>query len=216
MSSLIFPFMNMLEFTDIIGTIAFALSGFMVATKDRLDLLGISIATFMTALGGGIVRDTIAGRIPYAFSEPHPTLLVMFVLIISIIFKFHKKSKIINNMYFIISDSIGLISFSITGALVGLLAEYNLFGVIILAFSTAVGGGLMRDTLLNRIPVILTSELYGTVAIIIGVVIYLLDRNNLVNEISLIILFICGLSLRLLAYYKRWHLPKLSHEDQSL
>lgn len=205
----------MLEFTDIIGTVAFALSGFMVATKDRLDLLGIGISSFMTALGGGILRDTIAGRTPYSFSEPQPTLLVLFVLIFSILFKLYKKSRIINNIYFIISDSIGLVSFSITGALVGLIADFNLFGVIILAFFTAVGGGLIRDTLLNRVPVILTSELYGTVAIIIGASVFVLDRYDFINELSIIVLFLSGLSLRLLAYHKRWHLPILSHDEHN-
>ena len=122
--------MNTLEIADIVGTIAFTLSGFMVATKDRLDLLGIMIASLLTALGGGILRDTIAGRTPYAFTNLLPTILVLSVIIISIVFKFHNKSKIINNFYFIISDSIGLVSFSITGALVGVMVDFNIFGVV--------------------------------------------------------------------------------------
>jgi len=198
-----------LEIADIVGTIAFALSGFMVATRDRLDLLGIFIASFLTALGGGIVRDTIADRIPFVFSHLLPTSLVIGVIFFAIIFKLYKKNEIENTMYFIISDSIGLISFSITGALVGLMVDFNIFGVVMLALVTAVGGGIMRDILLNRVPVVLTSELYGTISIITAIVIFLLNRINQINNISLLLVFIIGLSFRLIAYYKKWHLPKL-------
>lgn len=201
--------MSTLEVADIVGTIAFALSGFMVATKDRLDLLGILIASFLTALGGGILRDAVADRTPYAFSNLLPTILVLSVIIISIIFKFYKKSQIVNNTYFVISDSIGLVSFSITGALVGLMANFNISGVVLLAFATAAGGGIMRDSLLNRVPVVLTSELYGTIAILIGIAIYILNIMDKLSEVTLLILFALALTLRLIAYYKRWHLPKL-------
>lgn len=206
--------MNTLEIADIVGTIAFTLSGFMVATKDRLDLLGIMIASFLTALGGGILRDTIADRTPYAFTNLLPTVLVLSVIIISVVFKFYKKSRIVNNFYFIISDSIGLVSFSITGALVGLMVDFNIFGVVLLAFSTAVGGGIMRDSILKRVPIVLVSELYGTVAILIGVTINILDYYNSISEVNLLIVFITGLLLRLVAYYKKWHLPKLGTKQE--
>ena len=201
--------MIVLEIADFVGTVAFALSGFLVATRDKLDLLGIFIASFLTALGGGIVRDTIANKIPYAFSHHLPTVLVIFVLVFAIIFKLHKKNKFENKTYFILSDSIGLISFSITGALVAIMADFNIFGVIILSLTTAVGGGIMRDVLLNRIPIVLTSELYGTISIVIGCLIFLLDFINQLNTITIFILFIFTLIFRLIAYYKKWHLPKI-------
>jgi len=198
-----------LEIADIVGTIAFALSGFMVATRDRLDLLGIFIASFLTALGGGILRDTVADRTPFAFSHHTPTLLVILVILIAVVFKFYKKNRIENTKIFVISDSIGLVSFSITGALVGLMVDFNVFGVVMLALSTAVGGGIMRDMLLNRVPVVLTSELYGTIAIVIGFVIYILDILNEIHNRSLLLVFGVGLLIRLVAYYRKWSLPKL-------
>lgn len=198
-----------LEIADFVGTIAFGLSGFLVATRDRLDLLGIFIASFLTALGGGILRDTVADRTPYAFSHLLPTILVIFVIIFAIIFRLHKKSELENKTYFVISDSIGLISFSITGALVGLMADFNVFGIVMLSLSTAVGGGIMRDVLLNRVPVVLTSELYGTISIIVGVLVFILDKLEQINNTSLLFVFFLGLSFRLVAYYKKWHLPKI-------
>lgn len=174
-----------------------------------MDLLGIFIASFLTALGGGILRDTVADRVPYAFSHLTPIILVILVILFSIAFKLHNKSKIESTTYFVISDSIGLVSFSITGALVGLMVDFNIFGVVMLSLSTAVGGGIMRDMLLNRVPVVLISELYGSVSILIGIVIFVLNFYLMIDYISLLLVFFGGLVLRLVAYYKKWHLPKL-------
>ena len=68
----------------------------------------------------------------------------------------------------------------------------------------------MRDILLNKVPVVLTSELYGTIAIIVGIAIFLLDKSGLMSNLSLLLLFFIGLFFRLIAYYNRWHLPKIN------
>ncbi|MDX1808351.1 MAG: trimeric intracellular cation channel family protein [Sulfurospirillaceae bacterium] len=199
----------LLDTADFIGIVSFALSGFYVATRDRLDLLGIFIASFLTALGGGIIRDVIATREPFAFISFYPATIVLVVLFVSITFKFHKRDKIENSKYLVLSDSIGLISFSISGSLVGIHSDFNFFGVAILSVITATGGGVMRDMLLNKIPFLLVSELYGTVALLISLAIYTLNIFNCINIFSLTIVFILGLLLRLIAYNKKWHLPHL-------
>ncbi|MDD3324979.1 MAG: TRIC cation channel family protein [Sulfurospirillaceae bacterium] len=198
-----------LETAEIIGTIAFALSGFYVAVKDRLDLLGVFIASFLTALGGGIVRDTIASRAPYTFTHLLPSILVIGVLVLSIFLKLHKKDEIEKKFYFIVSDTLGLVSFSISGALVGLHVGFNFFGVILLALLTAVGGGVMRDILLNRVPILLTSEFYGTVSLLIGAILFALNKMNIDGFLPLSVVFVFGVAIRLIAYYKSWHLPKI-------
>ncbi|MDD3343192.1 MAG: TRIC cation channel family protein [Sulfurospirillaceae bacterium] len=198
-----------LEYAEIIGTLAFALSGFYVAIKDRLDLLGIFIASFLTALGGGIVRDTIAGRAPYTFTHIIPSLLVIAVLVFSIALRLHHKNEIEKKFYFIISDTLGLVSFSISGALVGLQSDFNFFGVILLALLTAVGGGVMRDILLNRVPILLTSEFYGTVSLLVGTILFVLHQWDMVGLLPLSLVFIGGVIIRLVAYYKQWQLPKI-------
>ena len=78
-----------------------------------------------------------------------------------------------------------------------------------LAFLTAVGGGTIRDILINRVPSILVSEFYATVALIIASIIYVLELLHLRSLPILTIVFIFGVALRLLAYYRNWHLPKL-------
>ncbi|MBP1679679.1 MAG: putative rane protein [Proteobacteria bacterium] len=194
---------------EIIGTVAFALSGFYVAVKEKLDLLGVFIASFLTALGGGLVRDMLSDRPPYTFTHLMPTFLVLGVIIFSILFKLHQKDEIEKKFYFIISDTLGLVSFSISGALIGLQAGFNFFGVILLALITAVGGGVVRDILLNRVPLLLTSEFYGTVSLLVGAILFVFAQFDISGYVPLMVVFAFGVALRLLAYYKQWNLPKI-------
>jgi uncharacterized membrane protein YeiH len=197
----------MFEIAEYIGIIAFAMSGFFIATRNKLDFLGVLISVFLTALGGGIIRDVIVGKTPYTFSHNTPALIIVAVMILLVVFKFHKKESIENKVFFILSDSIGLISFSITGALIALEHDLNLTGVLALSFITAVGGGIMRDVIINEIPFVLKTGFYGTIALLIGLIIYFLNSFDLMNIVSLFILFISGIILRLIAYYKKWAIP---------
>jgi uncharacterized membrane protein YeiH len=201
--------MSALEIADIIGVISFALSGFLIAVHYKLDILGIFISSFLTALGGGIIRDTIANKTPYVFDANLPIILVIATLIFSLIFKLHKITNFEGKTAFIISDAIGLSSFAITGSLIALESNFNFLGVLMLAFLTAVGGGTLRDILINKVPSILVSEFYGTVAIIVGLVTYILHVLHQINLFTLTLLFAFGVSLRLLAYYRKWNLPVL-------
>ncbi|MBP7748527.1 MAG: trimeric intracellular cation channel family protein [Aliarcobacter sp.] len=204
--------MSALEIADIIGVICFALSGFLIAVHYKLDILGVFISSFLTALGGGMIRDVLADKTPYVFSSNLPVILVVATVVIALLFKLHKIDDLEGKTTFIISDAIGLVSFSITGSIVAIQNEFNFLGVLILAFLTAVGGGTIRDILINRVPSILVSEFYATVALIIASAMFVLEIFELRNIFSIMIVFICGVILRLLAYYKKWHLPTLSKE----
>ena len=204
--------MSALEIADIIGIICFALSGFLISVHYKLDILGVFIASFLTALGGGMIRDVLADKTPYVFSSNVPVILVVATVVIALLFKLHKIDDLEGKTTFIISDAIGLVSFSITGSIVAIQNEFNFLGVLILAFLTAVGGGTIRDILINRVPSILVSEFYATVALIIASAMFVLEIFELRNIFSIMIVFICGVILRLLAYYKKWHLPTLSKE----
>ncbi|MFT5659712.1 MAG: putative membrane protein YeiH [Sulfurimonas sp.] len=197
----------MFEVTDLIGMIAFAMSGFFVAAKSKLDLLGALISTFLTALGGGIMRDIALDRTPYTFSHHYPGIVVLSVFILMILFKLHRRESIENKPSFILSDSIGLISFSISGALIAIEGSFNLTGVIAMTFLTAVGGGIMRDIIINEVPFVLKTGFYGTVAIMIAVVLYFLDMYNLISVYTISGLFLSSLLLRLLAYKHHWAIP---------
>ena len=204
--------MTALEIADIIGIICFALSGFLIAVHYKLDILGVFISSFLTALGGGMIRDVLADRTPYVFTTNLPVILVVTTVVIALLFKLHKIDDLEGKTAFIISDAVGLVSFSITGSIVAIQNEFNFLGVLILAFLTAVGGGTIRDILINRVPSILVSEFYATVALIIATIIFVLELLHLRNLPVLTVVFIFGVALRLLAYYRNWHLPTLSKE----
>ena len=204
--------MSALEIADIIGVICFALSGFLIAVHYKLDILGVFISSFLTALGGGMIRDVLADKTPYVFTNNLPVVLVVATVLIALLFKLHKIDDLEGKTAFIISDAVGLVSFSITGSIVAIQNDFNFLGVLILAFLTAVGGGTIRDILINRVPSILVSEFYATVALIVASIIFVLELLHLRSLPTLTLVFIFGVVLRILAYYKKWHLPTLSKE----
>jgi len=197
----------MFEYTEYIGIIAFAMSGFFVAVRSRLDFLGVLVSVFLTAFGGGIIRDVLADRTPYAFSSDLPGAVVLGVMTVMLLLRFHKRDTIENRPLFILSDSIGLISFSITGALIALDTGLNFTGVLVLSFITAVGGGITRDVIINEVPFVFKTGFYGTVSLLVGMGIYLLSLAEVVNHYTIASLFIAGVLLRLVAYYRDWSIP---------
>jgi len=197
----------MFELAEYIGIVAFAMSGFFVAARNKLDLLGALISTFLTALGGGIIRDITVGKMPFTFSHNYPALLVLCVLLIMILFKFHKRNSLENKPFFMLSDSIGLVSCSISGAIIGIEANFNLAGVIAMAFTTAVGGGIVRDVIINEVPFVLKTGFYGAISILIAILLYLLNIYHEVNFFNISLVFISFLTLRIFAYYKNWSIP---------
>ncbi len=201
--------MNIIELAEIIGILSFSFSGFIIAIESNLDLLGIFISAFLTALGGGVIRDVIVNKELYAFENNFASLLVIFVVFLGILFKVKSCSCVEKHPLFIISDTLGLVSFAISGALIASDVGFNFFGILLLSLITAVGGGVMRDILLNKIPTILVSEFYGTVALFVGLLIYLLNLVNGLNFLMISTVFILGVILRLIAFYKNWHLPKI-------
>lgn len=199
----------LLLIADSIGIMAFALSGLFIATKERLDLLGLFIISFLTALGGGVIRDIIIDRPPMSFTHYSPAFLVISVIAIGLLFKLHKKSEIESHYLFIFSDTLGLVSFAITGGLLGIGADFHIIGVMFLALITAVGGGVVRDMLLNEVPLLLKSDFYGSIALLVGMTLYFLYVEDMLNSASILAVFIGGVMLRLIAFYRDWHLPKL-------
>jgi uncharacterized membrane protein YeiH len=201
--------MPLFELAETIGILSFALSGLLISYKERLDILGLFIIMFLTALGGGVMRDILVDRPPYALTHMLPVTLVILVMIAGLFFKVHRKESIERAFWYILSDTLGLVSFAISGALLAYRSELTIFGVMLVALITAIGGGTLRDMMLNKIPFFLRTEFYGSVVLLIGTLVYGLGVWGWLNQWSLIVLFIAATTLRLLAYYRQWHLPKI-------
>ena len=190
------------------GGIAFALSGFLAGTKKNLDWMGLFILSFLTANGGGVLRDLLTDRPPVVIASNEPFLVALAVTFFGIFFKLQRNDSVESQWLFVICDAIGLVAFAITGALVAIAINAPFFGFVTLAFLTAAGGAILRDSLVNNIPDVLHSGFYGSVAIVVATAIYLLNMTGLVTPYGLLAVFIGGLVLRFVAYYYRWKLPK--------
>ncbi|MEN8147233.1 MAG: TRIC cation channel family protein [Campylobacterota bacterium] len=201
--------MDIFLLTDILGIIAFSLSGFLVGVRNRLDLLGIAIAASLTALGGGILRDALLHRTPFAFSEYYPATTLVIVVLIAFAFQSLRSDKIEHKWLFVVSDTVGLVAFSTTGALLAISADYNVFGIIILSFLTAVGGGVTRDIMINKVPAVLVSDFYGSIALIVALMLAALNYLNLMSDLAVMGVAVATILLRLVAYKQQWHLPKM-------
>ena len=191
---------------SIIGSVAFTISGFLVGVRRELDAVGIFIVSMLTANGGGAIRDILVGNTPASvLTNIESFLLVLMVLIAAAIFRLHKYNGLEQKMFFVVSDAIGLSAFAVTGAMVGIENDLHIFGVMTIALLTATGGGIIRDVLMNQVPSVLYSGFYGSVAMIIGATLFILNYFHYMNNITIIILFFFGLTLRIVAYLKDWN-----------
>jgi len=161
--------LSLFNVLDILGTIAFAISGALSAMNRRLDLFGIFIIAFVTAIGGGTIRDVLIGSTPVMWMENVLYIyLIGFVTILAIVFR--NKLNYLKKSLFLF-DTIGLGVFTITGVETGI--QNNLDPIISVALGAVTGtfGGVIRDILCNEIPVIFRKEIYAT-ACLIGALAY--------------------------------------------
>jgi len=147
--------------------------------------------------------------VPFIFHENYPISIVFITISVAYVFKLHNHTRLTDNIVFHLSDSIGLSIFAFTGAVIGRESEFNFAGVVFLSFLTAVGGGIIRDMMMNKVPFVLTNDFYGTIAIVIGILVWVLDTFSYLNTTSTLGVLSLGLLLRLLAIKYKWKLPKL-------
>lgn len=168
------------EIFDILGTIAFAVSGVLVAVLRRLDLFGIFVLSAATAVGGGILRDVLVGHIPpVAFRTNLYIILILLTIVVTglalryIDFKAYSKASNYSKKIYLFCDAIGLASFTVTGTTVGMMAypKYWILAVT-LGVLTAVGGGAVRDILAGFVPGVLKKEIYATASLLGAFVLY--------------------------------------------
>lgn len=197
------------DIASTIGTITFALSGVSVGVRKGMDVLGIFILAFLTANGGGVVRDVLIGQTPGVLTDLNTVGLVAFTFLVGCVLHRLNWANIEERRLFLLTDALGLVAFSLTGALLGVEHHLSVFGVIVLSFLTATGGGIIRDVLCNEVPLILSSDFYGSVAILVAVLIYGLYITNHQTPSYILGVFSAALLLRILAFQYHWRLPKI-------
>ena len=204
-----------------IGTISFATSGALVAIRHGLDLFGVATVGAITAVGGGIMRDCMLGNVPPKIFS-NPVIVIVAVVTTMIVFqiayfyrkKFNKLSEKIDTVN-LLFDALGLGAFSITGVEVACMAsqESNVLLVIVMGVITGVGGGVLRDVLVNEKPYILTKHIYAVVSVCGCCLYYLLSVRWGYTVFATVFVLIFTVMMRFLAAKLHWKLPKLEFND---
>src|SRR5574343_190033 len=191
---------------EILGTISFAMSGSFAAMQKRFDPFGVIIIAFVTSVGGGTVRDLLLDVPVFWMHDLLSVSLIFFTAVFTMIFKLIEKNFQVTLFIF---DSLGLGLFTIIGVEKGLNAELHPIIGVVLGTITGCFGGIIRDILLNRIPLIFRKEIYATAAIAGGILYILLKNSSGFNdEVNQMIIILLLVSIRTLAVKYHWQIPK--------
>ena len=197
---------------DILGTIAFAISGVLVAMEKKLDLFGVLIIAFVTAVGGGTLRDMLIGNTPVVWMRES---VYIFTILGTVIFAilFVNQLKYLRKTLFLF-DTIGIGLFTMVGIEKGLSAELMPIMCIILGTITASFGGVIRDILCNEIPVIFHKEIYATACILGGISYFLLIQLPIDNAYAYIAAILIIILVRILAVRFHIALPSIYRSQE--
>lgn len=197
---------------DLLGTIAFAISGALAAMNRKLDLFGIFIIAFVTAIGGGTMRDVLTGGVPVNWMEN--TLYVYLIGVITVLaIIFRNKIFYLKKSLFLF-DTIGLGVFTITGVEAGI--QNNLDPIISIALGTMTGtfGGVIRDILCNEIPVIFRKEIYATASIFGGLVFVIMHHLKIDKDLVYTVTSLIVICIRLVVVKYKISLPSFTLSSQ--
>ncbi|CAM5204014.1 trimeric intracellular cation channel family protein [Oligella ureolytica] len=192
----------MLTYIFVIAITAEAMSGALAAGRRNMDLFGVALIAFITALGGGTVRDMLLGNYPVTWNQ-HPFYIYITIgagLFTIIIAKYMRKL----NRIFLLVDAMGLVAFTIIGCNVAMKLDYTLPVVVMAGIITGIFGGILRDIMCNRTPLVLRHELYASVSFIVANFYLLLIYFKVDENLTLVLPFVVGLSLRMAAL--KWKL----------
>lgn len=202
---------------EMIGTVAFAISGVLAAKEKKMDLFGAVTLGCTTAVGGGMIRDLILGQTPpIMFLQPIYTEVAFVTSILYFVFekRTHRQSgeHVTNLLY--IADSVGLGVFVVVGSLAAFRAGYgsSLFLCTFVGVLTGIGGGLLRDMLSAELPIIMRKRVYGLAAIFGALSFSLLMEWHYEEDVAIFSGVSITALIRFLAIYYHWNLPSFKEE----
>jgi uncharacterized membrane protein YeiH len=201
--------MTFLYALDLLGTAAFAASGALAGIRREMDIFGVLMLGLVTATGGGTLRDLLLGDTP-PFIFKDETYLYLSVAVSLAVFILHRQLDFLQHplIYF---DAVGLGTFVVIGTGKAIGFKLGFFGAVMMGVITATAGGMIRDLLSNRIPLVLQKEVYASACLAGGALLYLLHQyTRLPPTWSLLAAASTVIVLRLLAVQRNWSLPRAS------
>ena len=209
----------MFSIAEVIGTIAFAVSGAMIAIDRGLDLFGVVFLAITTALGGGTIRDIFLGHFPPRMFYSYQYLLISAVCAFGVfaLTYFRRTRNLSKRSVFLkyvnIFDAIGLGIFSVIGVQVTVAAGYgdNAFLCVFLGMTTGCGGGIVRDLLSRETPYVLKKHIYAMASIIGSGIFYLMQMLPVEDAVEILLGAGSTILIRMLATHYKWNLPKITN-----
>lgn len=200
---------------EIIGAAAFAVSGAMAALEHEADIFGVIFLAVITALGGGVIRDLLLGVTPPKMFVSYVYLAVAAVAALVVFadayirrekYRKHRdKLDSINNMF----DAVGLAVFTVSGMNTAMQQSDNVLLILVLGMSTGVGGGMLRDMMINKMPKVLRKRVYAVASLLGGGVYYGLFALGVHETIAAVSGMVLIIALRVLATVYKWNLPAI-------
>ncbi|MEO6612093.1 MAG: trimeric intracellular cation channel family protein [Chitinophagaceae bacterium] len=194
---------------DILGTISFAVSGAFLAMEKKLDAFGVLVLSFVTAIGGGTLRDLLIGNLPVSWLLNETATIVIFSSAIVTMF-FGRYLKHLSTTLFLF-DALGLGLFTVIGIELGVEKQFTIGICIALGTITACFGGVVRDVLLNNIPLLFRKEIYALACIAGGLIYFLIKKMNIDPAFSKILCILLIVAIRVLAVRFKLSLPQFYH-----
>lgn len=199
-----------LTYIYIIAITAEAMSGALTAGRRHMDMFGVALIAFITALGGGTVRDMLLGNFPVTWTQ-HPAYIYLVIsagLFTMVVARFmHHLHRL-----FLWLDAMGLIAFTIIGCNVALKLDYSAPVVVMAGITTGIFGGILRDILCGETPMVLVKELYASVSLLVAIIYLGMLHFNVDHDINLLVSFAVGLAVRMAAVRWSWSLPVFSYD----
>lgn len=196
----------------LVAIAAEAMSGALAAGRRNMDIFGVAVIAFVTALGGGTIRDVILGNFPIGWTQ-HPEyvyLVILSGLATTLLARFMHHMKSI----FLMLDAMGLVAFSLIGCNVALQLDYPLVVVIMAGMVTGICGGILRDVLCNQVPVVFCRELYASVSLFVCALFLAMRSLGIDTDINTLACFAIGFGFRMLALRFAWKLPTFSYQQR--
>ncbi|MBO9660430.1 MAG: trimeric intracellular cation channel family protein [Chitinophagaceae bacterium] len=203
--------MDFLYLIDILGTFAFAVSGAFFAIEKKLDPFGVLILSFITAIGGGTLRDIMIGDLPVSWlRNPTATIVIFSSAIASMFFgSFIRKF----NMILFVFDALGLGLFTFIGMEKGIQMNFSIGVSIALGTITACFGGVIRDVILNTVPLVFRKEIYALASIIGGLLYFLFLKFGIDNDLAKVVCILMIFVIRIIAVRFHLALPRFYNRD---